>query len=242
MMFISEQNKIDPEAVEEFQWQGLEPRDLVSPSEPQEFQLWDYSLPEGSCPEGPGLGVEGKVEDILAAAHLKAQDIEQQAYEEGFQQGQKDGHEVGRRALEEVVKRLQSLVTSLEQDRDSLFRQREGVILDLVVLISEKLVARELSLYPEAIRQIIEEGFRQVGHQEGLRLLVSPLDHEVLQQENLDSWPRGVELQTDGTISPGGFRLETSLGEVDGTRETRWSLIVQAVQQAVETVNAATTD
>jgi flagellar assembly protein FliH len=239
-MFISEPIKIDPEAVKEFQWQGLEAQNQAPPPEPLEFQLWDYSLPEGTTRDG--LGVEAKIEDILAAAHLKAQDIEQQAYEEGFQQGQKDGQEVGRRALEEVVKRLQSLVTTLEQDRESLFQQREEVLLDLVLLVSEKLVARELSLHPEAIRQIIEEGFRQVAHQEGLRLLVSPLDYEVLRQENLDSWPPGVELQADGTVSPGGFRLETSMGEVDGTRENRWSLIVQAVQQAVETLNATTTD
>jgi flagellar assembly protein FliH len=240
MMFISEQNKIDPEAVEEFQWRGLEAQDQAPPPEPLEFHLWDYSVPEGTRQEGQC--VEAKVEDILAAAQLKAQDIEQQAYEEGFQQGQKDGHEVGRRALEEVVKRLQSLAATLEQDRESLFQQREGVLLDLVLLISEKLVAREFSLHPEAIRQVIEEGFRQVGHQEGLRLLVSPLDYEVLQQENLDSWPSGAELQADGTISPGGFRLETSLGEVDGTRETRWSLITGAVQQALETLNATTPD
>jgi flagellar assembly protein FliH len=240
MMFISEQNKIDPETVEEFQWQGLETQNQGQTPEPLEFELWDYSLPEGTPREG--LGVEAKVEDILAAAHLKAQEIEQQAYEEGFQQGQKDGQEVGRRALEEVVKRLQSLVATLEQDRESLFQQREGVLLDLVLLVSEKLVARELSVHLEAIWQIIEKGFRQVAQQEGLRLLVSPLDYEVLRQENLEAWPQGVELQADGTISPGGFRLETSLGEVDGTRETHWSLIVQAVHQALETLNAATTD
>jgi flagellar assembly protein FliH len=240
MMFISEQNKIDPEAVEEFQYQGLEPQNQAPPAKPQEFRLWDYSLPESSPRDGLVAGP--KVEDILAAARLKAEEIEQQAYEEGFQQGQNDGQEVGRRALEEVVKRLQGLATILEQDRENLFQQREGVLLDLVLLISEKLVARELSLHPEAIRQIIEEGFRQVAQQEGLRLLVSPLDYEILHQEDLDSWPPGVELQANGTISPGGFRLETALGEVDGTRETRWSRIVQAVHQTLETVNAATTD
>jgi flagellar assembly protein FliH len=159
----------------------------------------------------------------------------------GFQQGQKDGHEVGRRALEEVVKRLQNLVIDIEQERESLFRQREKILVDLVLLISEKLLARELSLHPEAIRQIIEEGFRQVAQQEGVRLLVSPPDYEVLRQENLESWPPGVELTADGTISPGGFRLETSLGEVDGTRQTRWNLVVQAVQQALEASYASVT-
>jgi flagellar assembly protein FliH len=226
--------------VEEFQLPGLEEQGQAL-SEPMEFTHWELSFPESDSRGGRGAAA-AKAEEILAAAHLKAQEIEQQAYEEGFQQGQNDGQEVGRRALEEVVKRLQNLVTTLEQDRESLFQQREGDLLELVMLVSEKLVARELHLHPEAIRQMIEEGFRQVAHHEGLRLLVSPLDYEVLRQENLESWPPGVELLADGTVSPGGFRLETSLGEVDGTRETRWDLVVQTIQQAVEALNAGSTD
>ena len=238
-MFSSEANKDNHKAVEEFQLPSLEEEKKSVPSGPLDFQLWDYGI-LGGGPLGPkSLAVRS--EDILAAARLKAQEIEQQAYEEGFQQGQKDGQEVGRRALNEVVKRLQALLADMEGERETLFRLREQVLLELALLVSEKLVAKELSQHPETIRRIIEEGFRQVAHLEGLRLLVSPSDYEILQQESLDSWPSGVELLADGTISPGGFRLETSLGEVDGTRETRWALVVQAVQQALETSNASPT-
>lgn len=231
-MCSSEPAELDPQAVEEFQFPDLEASgESPNPCLPR-FQPWEYGACEDDLP--PESEASPSEEGILAAARLKAQEIEQQAYEDGFQQGQKDGQEVGRRALEEVVKRLQELVTDIEQHREILFRQREKLLLDLVLLISEKLLARELSLHPEAIQQIIEEGFRQVAQQEGLRLLVSPPDYEVLRQQNLESWPPGVELKADGTISPGGFRLETSLGEVDGTRQTRWNLVVQAVQQALE--------
>jgi flagellar assembly protein FliH len=235
-MFSFEPAKVDPQAVEEFQLPGIEDQKESSAPGNVEFQPWDYGDPGGGPLRGQALAE--RAEEILAAAHLKAQEIERQAYEEGFQQGQKDGQEVGRRGLEEVVKRLQNLVAALEQEQENLFRQREGFLLDLVLLVSEKLIARELTLHPEAIRGIIEEGFRQVAHLEGLRLLVSPPDYEMLRQENLDSWPPGVELMADATVSPGGFRLATSLGEVDGTRETRWALVAQAVQQALETLNA----
>lgn len=239
-MFTSEPTKVDPRVVEEFQLPGLEDQRETSAPGPFEFQPWEFSGPEG----GPLMeqNLADRAEEILAAARLTAQEIERQAYEEGFQQGQQDGQEVGRRGLEEVTKRLQNLLAALEQEHENLFRQREEVLLELALVVSEKLVARELSLQPEAICGIIEEGFRQVAHQEGLRLLVSPPDYEILQQENLDSWPPGVELMADGTISPGGFRLETSLGEVDGTRETRWALVVQAVQQALEILNAPATE
>ncbi len=239
-MFSSEPNKDGAEAVEEFQLPSLEGKKTGSLSEPLDFQLWDYGV-LGGDPQDPQK-LTRMSEEVLAEARQKAQEIEQQAYEDGFQQGQQDGQEVGRRALEEVVKRLQNLVADLEKEREALFCQREQILLELVLLVSEKLVARELSQHPEAIRSIIEEGFRQVTHLEGLRLLVSPPDYEILRQENLDSWPPEVELMSDGTVSPGGFRLVTSLGEVDGTRETRWALVVQAVQQALETSDASSAD
>lgn len=235
-MFSSEPIKADPETMEEFQLPSFEEKRKGAPSGSLDFQPWDYGVPGGGPQDTKDLATLS--EEILAEARQKAQEIEQQAYEDGFQQGQNDGLEVGRRALEEVVKRLQNLVADLEKERETLFCQREQDLLELVLLVSEKLVARELTQQPEAIRDIIEAGFRQVAHLEGLRLLVSPPDYEILQQENLDSWPPEVELMADGTISPGGFRLLTSLGEVDGTRETRWALVVQAVQQALETPNA----
>lgn len=234
-MFSSEPTKEGSKAAEEFQLPSLEEKEKGTLSKPLDFQPWDFGVSGGGPWDPQGLALLS--EEILAEARQKAQEIEQQAYEDGFQQGQQDGQEVGRRALEEVVKRLHGLLTDLEQERESLFCQREQILLDLVLLISEKLVARELTQQPEAIRGIIEEGFRQVAHLEGLRLLVSPPDYEILRQENLDSWPPEVELLVDGTISPGGFRLVTSLGEVDGTRETRWAQVVQAVQQALETSN-----
>lgn len=240
-MFSSELIKGDQKAVEEFQLPSLEEEKKGIPAVSLDFQPWEYGVPGGGPLSPRNLAMRS--EAILAAARLKAQEIEQQAYEDGFQQGQKDGQEVGRRALDEVVKRLQSLLTDMEQERETLFRQREQVLLELVLLVSEKLLVQELTQQPEVIRRIIEEGFRQVAHLEGLRLLISPPDYEILRQENMDSWPPGVELIADGTISPGGFRLETSLGEVDGTRETRWALVVQAIQQALENSNASfTTD
>jgi len=216
-MFSSDQDKGEPQEVKEFQLPGWEDDDQASTPTPLKFQVWDYDTPDGGPLSDQELAL--RAEEMLSQAREKAQDIERQAYEEGFQQGQKDGQEVGQRGLEEVIQRLQHLVDTLEQDREALFRQREGIFLELVLLVSEKLVARELSLHPEAIRQVIEAGFQQVAHLEGLRLLVSPPDYEILQKATLDSWPPEVELAADGTVIPGGFRLETALGEVDGTRE-----------------------
>lgn len=216
--------------------------DLLEPETPLQisrpcFETWGFADPEVQEEE---QGEEQLTpEELLAQARQRAQEIEQQAYEEGFRQGQADGLEVGRRALKEAIRRVEALVANLEQEREELFRHREQDLVELALLVAERLLLKELELHPEAIREIIREGFRQISRQETLRLWVSPPDFELLQQEAAADWPPGVELRPDPGLSPGGFRLETALGEVDGTRETRWALIAEAVRQAAEVVYAS---
>jgi flagellar assembly protein FliH len=235
-MCSSNRPPLDPQEVEEFQFPGLAEPGEDGGAVPWEFTAWDFGEPEGAggSQRQPTPGVE----EILAKAQSQAQDIERRAYEEGFRQGLKDGQEVGRRGLEEVVQRLLHLVEELDLEKERLLERREEWLVKLVLVVSRKLVARELSLHQEVIREIIAQAFHQLSHQEGLKVVVSPQDYEILSQENLDSWPSGVELVADGSLTPGGVRLETALGEVDGSVETRWQLVEEVIHQALEKSHA----
>jgi flagellar assembly protein FliH len=236
-MFSSDPPEPKGPNIQEFQWPGLE-NSLETPTlAPFEFRSWDLALLDENSPASQAL--RAKAEEILGEARQKAQELERQAYEEGFRQGQKDGQEVGQRGLAEVTRRLQNLAEALVKERENLFRQREKVLVDLAVAVGEKLAFRELTLHPEAIRQIIEAGFRHLTTYEGLKVVVSPSDFEILRNEDLGSWPPGVELEADGTLTPGGCRLVNTLGEVDGTWETRRTLIAQAVRGALEALEVS---
>lgn len=236
-MFSSDRPGPAPQRIQEYKWPGLDQAPEAPTVTPFEFQPWDFVLSGADSPSNQAL--EAKVEEILEEARQKAQELERQAYEEGFRQGQQDGQEVGRRGLEEVVRRLEHLAQALEREREALFHQREKLLVELAVLVGEKLAARELSLHPETVREIIEGGFKQISHLEGVRVLVSPSDYEILKKEDLGSWPPGVELVADGTLTPGGCRVVTALGEVDGTREMRMALVRQAVQEALEALEGS---
>ena len=81
--------------------------------------------------------------------------------------------------------------------------------MELVLLISRKIVARELTLQPEAIEDIVAAGFKLLADTENLKLHLNPKEHEFLEFSLKEGWPPGVELVADGTVSPGGFVLET---------------------------------
>jgi flagellar assembly protein FliH len=171
---------------------------------------------------------------ILKEARDKAQHIERQAYEEGFLQGQKDGREVGQRSLELQVQQFQDVVNALVQEKEELYRRREEELINLVLLIGRKIVIRELKIQPEAIQEIVAAGFKLLSDSEDIKLHIHPQDHELLQWAPQEAWPQGLEIVPDGTVSPGGFLMQTATGEIDGTLKNRWALVAQLVQDMLQ--------
>jgi flagellar biosynthesis/type III secretory pathway protein FliH len=170
---------------------------------------------------------------VVEAARLKAQHLERQGFEEGFQMGFKAGQEMGEKGLEPWVKRFQAMITGLGLEMKVLSARREQDLVELALIIAAKVTERELALRPEAIREMVARGFQLLSQSEGIKLRVNPQDYEILRQAPPDSWGSGVEMAPDSGISPGGFWLGAADGEIDGTRESRWTQVTRAVEEVL---------
>ena len=215
--------------VEEFAFKGFDAAD-----EPRikKFRFEPFAFKEPGMQPSPEMIEEAQ--GIVGEARKKAQHIEREAYEQGFLQGQKDGQEVGERSLDQQVQQFRDLVQALAREKEELFRRREQELLDLVLLISRKVVGRELKIQPEAIQDIIAGGFRILADTEDIKLRLNPQDYELLEWASKDNWPADVQLVVDGTIEPGGFIMETTSGDIDGTLENRWAVVTKLVQEALQ--------
>ncbi|OGR05491.1 MAG: hypothetical protein A3K23_03160 [Desulfobacca sp. RBG_16_58_9] len=216
--------------VEEYLFPGLDSEEETPPVTEYRFQPLAFREP-GMEPTPEMLE---EAQGIVGKARRRAQHIERQAYEQGFLQGQKDGREVGERSLDQQVQQFRDLVNALAREKEELYRQREKELVGMVLLISRKIVIRELKLQPEAIQEIVAAGFRLLADAENIKLRINPQDHELLQWAPQDSWPPGVELVPDGTIGPGGFMMETATGEIDGTLNSRWEVVAQMVHKTLQ--------
>ena len=221
------------EGITDFSFPGFDadgPRERVT-----EFRFQPFDYREAGLEPTPEELEEAK--GIVGEARKKAQHIERLAYEDGFQQGQKDGREVGERSLDQQVQQFRGLVAAMAREKEELFRQREKELLELVLLISRKIVVRELKLQPEAISDIVAGGFAILADTENIRLRLNPQDHEILHWASQETWPPGVELVADGTVSPGGFVMETANCDIDGTLKSRWAAVAKVVQEALQVEN-----
>lgn len=201
----------------------------------------DPVAPEGPVslegPSGPQESPNGEVDPLsLPGVAERLAHLEQEAYEKGFAQGQKDGMELGRQQYESMAARLKELVKSLEGEIERHVLALEGPIFSLVKTMAEKVIQKEISMGPEVLKGCIREALTHVVEQSRVRLHLNPEDidymEEVLQELSVEfSRIKDFELIPDDNIARGGCLLETDFGLVDATYERKWREILRRLEE-----------
>lgn len=186
-----------------------------------------------------------EVEDIApeAVQPLTLEEVEavrQDAYNEGFSTGEKDGFRAGQlRARQEaeaaLAPRLQALESLLQQLFDPIGEQDqaiEHILLDLVCLISKEVIQRELTIDSSQIARVLRDAMKLLPMDDGqVRIHVNPQDFAAikeLRERHDEDW----RILEDDSLLPGGCRVETRHSQIDASMETRLqSLTRQLLEQ-----------
>lgn len=214
------------------------------------LNVWDLpsfdepSLAEEPLASVPAAGDEAvvEVEDITIeeVQPLTLEDVEavrQDAWNEGFSAGEKDGFHAGQlKAAQEAQAVLSAKVAGLENVMQQFFdpiaqqdQALEEAMLDLVLRISEQVIQRELTLDSSQIQQVVRECLKvlPVGST-AVRVYINPQDFEqikALRERHEEDW----KIIEDDDLLPGGCRFESLNTRVDGSIETRIAHIAQQI-------------
>jgi flagellar assembly protein FliH len=169
-----------------------------------------------------------KEEKILRQAREKALEIEKDAYEKGFAQGEKDGAELGRKRWETIFDSFRQLEVELGRIQENLPRHYEREMVVLVFAIAKKILRLDLPLREETLLKTLQAAFEYVVDPRNVIIHLHPKDHQhlITHPEGLPWGPKGAESHnirfiSDPTVTRGGCFLETSFGEIDATLESQ---------------------
>lgn len=174
---------------------------------------------------------------IVDEARAKASAVEQEAYEKGFSQGERDGKEMGAKKLDKLLEDMKQVFEQIRAYKDDFIKEHEKHILDLLCRIAEKIVRVKIDTDKAVVRETILKAFELMSNRSHLTVKVSPKDMEYVRElrseffemiQDLDSFT----VEGDPKISPGGCVLETDFGHIDAQIETQLDQIRNAVQQA----------
>lgn len=229
------------------------PSDLIRARDVGGFDIWslpsfDPHVPEPEPEPEPELPVEMEEVPLGEVQPLTLEELEsirQEAYNEGFAAGEKDGFRSSTlKVRQEAEAALSAKLGSLERLMRSLFEpiaeqdsQLEKSMVGLVEHIARQVIQRELVLDSSHIESVMREALKLLPLGVGnVRLYINPQDFEqvkALRERHEETW-RIVE---DAALQPGGCRVETEHSRIDATVETRISQIMaKLLDQAHEQV------
>ena len=179
------------------------------------------------------------VEEVKPLTLDELEAIRQEAYNEGFSTGEKDGFHAGQlKARQEAEAALAPRLDSLERLMTQLLdpiaeqdRNLEHAMVTLVSQLAREVIQRDLRTDSSQILQVLREALKLLPMGAGnVRIHINPQDFELvkgLRERHEESW----KIVEDSDLLPGGCRIETEHNRIDASIETR---LAQSIKQLFE--------
>jgi flagellar assembly protein FliH len=158
---------------------------------------------------------------------------EQAALHAARQAGYQDGYRDGLVALDsfkqtfaaQMTAQIGALVTAFDAEFSRLESAMADSVAAAATALARQVVRSELAQRPELIAavaaQTVEAVLLSAKH---IRLHVNPEDLPLVQQGAADVLQaRGARLLADAGVARGGCRVDSDIGRIDATIQTRWS-------------------
>ena len=195
---------------------------------------------EEAVEEEPALDplaeLEETIRNRLFEVERKADELEKEAYAKGYEQGEKEGTEFGRKRMQKVQDHMEELLNGLETLPQRAFADYRNWMIDTVFAISKKIVRRELETNPAALVSLIESVLSEAEERQHLTLRLHPRDLEMVEKyTDPQKWTkktgRSFSLTPDESIDRGGCRIESEIQILDATLDTQFALLEKALRQ-----------
>jgi len=215
-------------------YRGAEAADL------KEFQFRSFGEPVGKADEG-GQNASAKKTPVPPATPIAPVDpgpsVAQQI-EEAYARGRQEGLDAAALRFETSVQALTQALEDVSRLRESLAQSGTQDMLRLVMAVAEQVIRSSVAADPAVVHAIIENALKSSVRADSYRVRINPADLEgVTQQKPLFlasiSGLQNLSFEADPSISPGGCRVDSELGDVDATIETQLESIRQTLHEAI---------
>ncbi|HOJ15308.1 MAG TPA: FliH/SctL family protein [Deltaproteobacteria bacterium] len=163
-----------------------------------------------------------QAEEIIKKARAEKEAIEMEAYRKGLEQGQAQGQMMAVKRVEPLLEALSKAVREIKDLRQSIVETHKDQVVELLVLMTERIVHRIVTLDPDIVLETVKQACNHVAEADEIRIRLHPSDFEYIRDierimaQNLTT-TNGLVFVEDSTVGRGGVILETAFGEIDAT-------------------------
>jgi Flagellar assembly protein FliH len=132
----------------------------------------------------------------------------------------------------ELTQAFEDAVELLTQERQRVFEQTASQLAELAAVIARRVIAREISLHPQLVFDLVREALEALGKHDRVLVRLGPgfeSQRSSLEQRLLDRGAR-AEVRVEPTLPDHACLVETELGQVDESIETRLATLLHALR------------
>lgn len=181
----------------------------------------NWSLPEVSM-----TGQRAPVARPVTARQLE--ELQQEAREEGFLQGRREGLEAGKKDIKARAHELEALMQTLAKPLEQLDTQVEQELVQLAFAVARQLIRRELKAEPGQVLAVVREAMATLPvAARNVRLHMHPEDAALVRETlSLGENERGWNIVEDPTLSRGGCKVSSDTSQIDASIERRLNTVI----------------
>lgn len=178
---------------------------------------------------------------LEATQQIKVEQIQKEAHEKGFSQGKKEGYEAGILEARQIVENLTQIMVSIEDLWHRMVVQNKNDIIELVKRISEKVIYGNAQIDNEIVKRAILKSFELIPEPTEATINVSVEDYDFIETAKEDLFEKikslkRISIVSDPSLTRGGCRIETKVGEVDSDIQSRLDAISKSIIDAASEV------
>ena len=113
----------------------------------------------------------------------ESENIQRQAYMEGFASGEKAGFAEGKQKASVLIERLEKIINEITAFKENLIVETEGQVVDLASAIAGKIIIEEINTKPEIIITMVKESLKKLQRSGAITIKINPALHELFMKK-----------------------------------------------------------
>jgi flagellar assembly protein FliH len=144
------------------------------------------------------------------------------ARQRGFREGRAEAGREYEMQIEPLAARLEEIVAAFAGPREGERRDREEQLVELSIAVSRRILHRELTVDPDAVRALVKAALDRIESRELRRVRTHPAHRDFVQSVLDRARPdRNIELVADETLGQGSLLFETEHGDLDASVDSQ---------------------
>ncbi|MBS1199061.1 MAG: flagellar assembly protein FliH [Proteobacteria bacterium] len=182
-------------------------------------------------PATPNTVKSPSVNGVAMPTAESVERIHDEARREGLESGKKEGYAAGITAARQEATRLATLVNNFQNAIATIEHDLADAVLELALAIARQVVQEQLEIHPESIVSVIRGALTSLPlHHGNINIHLHPDDARLLREQLGNQVAQsGWHLIDDSTVTRGGIVIRAGSSEIDGTFETRWRRVLDAL-------------